>query len=137
MVARYIKDEGVGSAIAAVHERELKRFLALCAIYGAPIGMRGEVDELWHTFLMFTQDYQRFCTEVAGGFIHHAPNDEDVSHEQARYAALRFDAAYVAAFGTKPSEDVWPLASAKRGSCFFCVATVVPPLVPIGGHHNR
>lgn len=120
VVARYIMDKGVDHATAAIHERELKRFLALCAIYGGPIGMRGDVDDLWHTFLMFTQDYRRFCTEVAGDFIHHAPNDEDVSQDEVRSAALRFDAAYAAAFGAKPREDVWPSHAVKRGSSVLC-----------------
>lgn len=108
VVARYIKEEGIDPQRAAGHERELKRFLALCAIYRGPIGMRGKVDELWHTFLMFTEDYHRFCDDVGGEFIHHVPNDENTLPEGRRRSAVRFDAAYKATFGTEPDENFWP-----------------------------
>lgn len=115
IVARYIQDEGVSPSTANIHERELKRFLALCAIFRGPIGMRGPVDELWHSFLMFTEDYERFCTKVAGAFIHHAPNDEDTPEAGRRSAALRFNAAYEAVFQESPDPEIWPLLTS--GSC--------------------
>ncbi|MBO0132602.1 glycine-rich domain-containing protein [Agrobacterium burrii] len=114
IIARYVKDEGVSQLVARIHEKELKRFLALCAIYRGPIGMRGQVDELWHSFLMFTEDYQRFCEEVAGEFIHHAPNDEDTPEAGRRIAALRFNATYEAAFGQSPDPEVWPLLTSDN-----------------------
>lgn len=54
-------DNNISAELAATHERELKRFLAICIIYQEPIGMRGAVDELWHTFIMFTKNYASFC----------------------------------------------------------------------------
>jgi len=36
-----------------------------------------EIDDMWHTFLMFTQDYANFCECYFGKFIHHAPRDEN------------------------------------------------------------
>lgn len=35
-----------------------------------------ELDDMWHTFLLFTQDYQQFCLNHFGYFIHHHPFDE-------------------------------------------------------------
>ena len=33
-----------------------------------------EIDQFWHTFLLFTRDYQSFCTDfLAGRFFHHEP----------------------------------------------------------------
>lgn len=32
-----------------------------------------EMDDLWHTFLLFTREYQTFCQENFGRFIHHVP----------------------------------------------------------------
>jgi hypothetical protein len=29
------------------------------------------IDEMWHTFILFTQDYQNFCLTYLGRFIHH------------------------------------------------------------------
>ncbi|MFM9946515.1 MAG: hypothetical protein ACKV1O_01125 [Saprospiraceae bacterium] len=32
------------------------------------------VDEVWHHFILHTRDYQHFCRERYGKFIHHAPH---------------------------------------------------------------
>ena len=31
------------------------------------------IDEMWHTFVLFTQPYAAFCQHYFGRFIHHAP----------------------------------------------------------------
>jgi hypothetical protein len=31
------------------------------------------VDELWHEFILFTRDYQDFCRQAFGRFLHHTP----------------------------------------------------------------
>jgi len=31
------------------------------------------VDDLWHEFILFTRDYQRFCEQAFGQFLHHTP----------------------------------------------------------------
>jgi hypothetical protein len=31
------------------------------------------IDEMWHTFILITQDYADFCNNYFGEFIHHAP----------------------------------------------------------------
>lgn len=36
-----------------------------------------EIDDMWHTFLLFTKDYIAFCKEYLGEFFHHSPNVED------------------------------------------------------------
>ena len=30
-------------------------------------------DDLWHEFILYTRDYQRFCGQAFGGFLHHTP----------------------------------------------------------------
>lgn len=51
-------------------------FLKLCADHpGNGFAPSKMVDIGWHTFLMYTREYQEFCQRVAGHFIHHAPND--------------------------------------------------------------
>jgi hypothetical protein len=38
------------------------------------LGMPSKVvDDLWHEFILHTQDYQRFCQRAFGGFFHHIP----------------------------------------------------------------
>ncbi len=36
-----------------------------------------EIDDMWHTFLLFTRDYQDFCQQYFGKFFHHLPTPED------------------------------------------------------------
>lgn len=31
------------------------------------------IDEMWHNFILFTQDYQNFCQDNFGRYIHHQP----------------------------------------------------------------
>lgn len=111
IVTRYMIDNNISAELAATHERELKRFLAICIIYQEPIGMRGAVDELWHTFIMFTKNYASFCNKIAGYFIHHTPNDEDTTKSERYTSSIRFNLAYEKLFNTAPPEDVWPKLS--------------------------
>jgi hypothetical protein len=31
------------------------------------------VDELWHEFILYTREYEQFCRQAFGGFLHHTP----------------------------------------------------------------
>ena len=75
IIDRYRKDYKVSAKKAAQHEIELKRFLIIAAEdYPVPTDMFStEVDNLWHTFLLFTHEYQNFCQEMFGQFQHHCP----------------------------------------------------------------
>ena len=33
-----------------------------------------EIDEMWHEFILFTEDYTQFCLEHFGEYVHHMPN---------------------------------------------------------------
>lgn len=34
-------------------------------------------DEYWHTFILHTRDYEEFCRDYLGTFIHHSPASPD------------------------------------------------------------
>jgi len=36
-----------------------------------------EIDDMWHTFILFTKDYADFCQRYFENFIHHDPTDEE------------------------------------------------------------
>ncbi len=40
------------------------------------IGPLRAIDEMWHTFVLFTPDYTRFCDTYFGRYIHHVPVPE-------------------------------------------------------------
>ena len=74
VIARYCKDYKVSNKAAKRYEIELKRYLILAADDDEELDMfSAEVDNLWHTFLLFTKEYQEFCNVMFGKFIHHAP----------------------------------------------------------------
>ena len=54
---------------------DLKKFLFLCGSQrkNAPHVPPAEIDEAWHTFLLFSRDYRDFCLKYFGVFIHHRP----------------------------------------------------------------
>jgi hypothetical protein len=33
-----------------------------------------EIDEMWHEFILFTEDYTDFCHQYFGNYMHHLPN---------------------------------------------------------------
>lgn len=47
-----------------------KSFHFICAMHSE----MKEIDDMWHTFLLFTQDYWAFCNKYFGKFLHHVPN---------------------------------------------------------------
>ncbi|MYM25498.1 hypothetical protein GTP46_22975 [Duganella sp. FT135W] len=57
------------------------------------------IDEVWHTHILFTQDYLNFCMSVFGEFLHHAPcnimkntnESSDKNFEWQKGLARKFD----------------------------------------------
>lgn len=49
------------------------RFLWLSDKFGG-LAPPGPIDEGWHTLILFTMDYQKFCHKYFGRFLHHRPN---------------------------------------------------------------
>lgn len=109
VIARYVRDEKITEEAAREHERELKRYLVLCAAYPEEsLGMKGPADNLWHTFIMYTKEYARFCREIAGRFIHHSPSsEEDKRSGKAHADYARFLMLYQKHFGGPPMH-IWP-----------------------------
>lgn len=113
VLTRYAADQDLPMKVVREHERELKRYLALCAINRDGFyGMRGPIDELWHTFVVFTKLYMRFCDNIAGEMIHHFPNvsERKKSSDDGRIveAYKKFLADYEVQFGESAPVHLWP-----------------------------
>lgn len=59
-----------------------------------------DIDNMWHTFLLFTKDYHQFCNDyLDGNFFHHEPvidtdnpmSDETYEQELTRYLSYIYD----------------------------------------------
>jgi predicted metal-dependent enzyme (double-stranded beta helix superfamily) len=109
VIERYRRDFDVAPDVALLHEREIKRYLALAALFpDQPLGMAGKVDDLWHTFIIFTREYQRFCWSVCGHYIHHRPTPATEPKELSRASYQFFHDVYGRVFGEPPPTEVWP-----------------------------
>jgi len=67
IIQRCQKDFGYTNEDMTILEQELKRFLVLCSIKensDATVNMYSEhVDNLWHSFILFTKEYAEFCNQ--------------------------------------------------------------------------
>ncbi|MFD2454502.1 glycine-rich domain-containing protein [Ideonella paludis] len=76
---------------------EVKIFLLRSSTSKLPLRPSRRVDAGWHEFLMFTREYQAFCMEVLGKFVHHCPEDAPKSFDA--------DADCVSCFGQQDPDD--------------------------------
>lgn len=72
-VINYSKESGCNNEIAQVHFEELAKFLQLCSETEGQCSPSANLDKIWHSFILCTQDYSNFCKQRFGKFIHHQP----------------------------------------------------------------
>jgi len=102
-------------------------FLATSATATQPLGPSDLVDIGWHTFILHTIDYAAFCDQVAGRFIHHVPDDEDVQGTTPPTIPTTLTATVTAirAAGFLIDADLWPRAADCNSKCTQCHAGCV------------
>lgn len=82
VIRRYCLEQHAAPKEAKEVFREMLRWLYLCyrgANEGFACAMTPElakIDEMWHTFVLFTPDYADFCERYFGFFLHHVPTDD-------------------------------------------------------------
>ncbi len=78
---------------------ELKRFFVMCSLLKTVPMFSDKVDNVWHTMLMFTKEYNEFSHTLCGHFIHHVPVEKRVSQPDER---AWFDLIYTQLFECTP-----------------------------------
>jgi hypothetical protein len=86
VVGRFAEQYSISEQDAEEIFTETKRWLWLCAkrtrqveagsaeSFQLPLFNEAfAIDMMWHTFILFTEDYARFCQTYFGFFIHHHP----------------------------------------------------------------
>ncbi len=60
---------------SALVSRGLRQFFVAYLMSGKRyVSMPSQVaDDLWHEFILYTREYDRFCRRAFGGFLHHTP----------------------------------------------------------------
>lgn len=83
IVNRLAKEENIEINDAEMRFAVLKTFLDFAAKSVKPCFPSKEIDDAWHTFILFTKDYQQFCSNFLQSFVHHVPfvsDEHKVSH---------------------------------------------------------
>jgi len=74
-IRRFMDDFDVTYEEAKDIFKEMKRFLCLVNEYPDDYIFTHEplwvIDEMWHTFILYTKDYYDFCMQFFGKIIHH------------------------------------------------------------------
>lgn len=116
LIYRFAKDYPNATMIAEDALSELMKFIWLCLKHRSdkhnnPTNKQlnflciihpemGDIDNMWHTFLLFTKDYHEFCNKHLGGiFFHHEPIvtpkanllDEHYEYELSLYLSYIYD----------------------------------------------
>lgn len=92
VVARFLDSYPIDPADAEDLFTETKRWLWLSMLergrrpWLAVTYSMFAIDEMWHTFLMFTRDYAEFCFRFFGEYIHHQPTHRREQRRAERLA---------------------------------------------------
>src|SRR5262249_2354038 len=95
VVRRYAREQHASRGEAEEGFQETARRLYLCGrglCEDFAFAMTPEIaklDEMWHTFLMFTRDYADFCERYFGVFLHHVPNEDEGEVREGGAEAVR------------------------------------------------
>jgi hypothetical protein len=80
LLTRLEEKVGMDASTARETFEDVKRFLYLCAIANEPLAPTEQIDEVWHNFILYTQDYATFCQTHFGFPIQHVPwNNSEVA----------------------------------------------------------
>lgn len=75
LVSRFANKQKISLEKAQHYFEELKKFLIVCGMMTDPCSPSGELDEIWHHFILHTRDYKEYCEKYIGRFLHHSPTD--------------------------------------------------------------
>lgn len=112
-----------------VRIEETLKFLAIATFCSGAIPVSQDIDEIWHYWILQTQEYEALCFSLQGKFIHHTSNDyieyfdEDIRRHDNLPLDVKMLATYVANFGPFEENRVkyWLLASHLVEKCGWSV----------------
>lgn len=114
--ARLARENNWPSTYALRVIAEYKRFAFLAVAAGHPVSPSGNVDEVWHLHLTYSENYWRvFCPEVLGKPLHHQPT-KGGWEERGKFADWyrRTLESYREFFGEEPPCDIWPTPEERQ-----------------------
>ncbi len=131
LVARIVAHEQVERQMADRIMDQALAFLKACADNeGAPLSPSELVDIDWHVFILHTREYAEFCERVAGYFIHHVPDDDEVASSEPVGRALERSVKAIETAGFAVDADLWLIpdtAKSRRNNCSNVGCGAGPP----------
>ena len=114
VIARCQKDYNYTDEDMVILEQELKKYLALSAVKAKDelgTGMfSSHVDNLWHSFILFTKEYEEFCNNYIGYFVHHMPEiDKENRSLEKRKESLKDFEAFIKNYEETFHEEIHPI----------------------------
>lgn len=113
VVARCKKDHDYSDEDMVILEQELKRYLALSVVTTKDdlgTGMySSDVDNLWHSFILFTPEYADFCHTHMGHFIHHMPETDEIRSPEKQEASRKDFQAFVNNYEKTFNQEIHPI----------------------------
>lgn len=99
---KLVTDNRLSNAEIDRAEFEFRRFMTLVLKCDGPLAMIDKrVDEFWHSLILFTPQYRKFCDDVMGFFVDHQPR---TSFTPVPLGAIsNFVSAYRNEYGDLPS----------------------------------
>lgn len=83
---------------------EYKRFLWLAR--SMSVAPSYEIDQVWHTHILFSEDYTSVCKKLFGKYLHHRPESKSSPKKCDIDPYILTLAAYELEFGNYP-KDIW------------------------------
>ena len=82
---------------------EYKKFIYLGTLQA--VAPSFEIDQVWHTHLLFTKDYKKMCNEVIGKHFDHNPTEAGKRIGKDPYITTK--ELYIKVFDSIPPLDIW------------------------------
>ncbi|MHA0038507.1 glycine-rich domain-containing protein [Deinococcus sp. PESE-13] len=109
MLTRLQREQGWNTGLTLRALNEYRRFIVLAMTAPRPVTPSRQVDEVWHTHVLFTRDYWERLTPLLPRPLHHEPGDGspgDDTHFAGQYEATL--GLYRQTFGHPAPADLWP-----------------------------
>lgn len=108
VIKKHASENGLPYEEAEKHFEECIKFLYICTLTDQSLSPSKDLDKIWHTFILFTKDYQLFCHNYLGKFIHHVP-DAEVTEESKTKNQEAFNYAFILAEATFKNDLYYPV----------------------------
>jgi hypothetical protein len=119
LAERVARDEQIVPEQAVRVVDQALAFLATCAVSGVRMSPSKAIDPGWHAFILHTNEYETFCQQVAGRFIHHVPADQSDSATRGApaRAAIEQTKAEMLKAGFVVDDELWQPPAADCSQC--------------------